>query len=140
MASKINKDNIEITLRGYRLSLLHHYLKEKQKDGDDAVARKNERVISTALHEGKTGKMARKIVEIMNMAMRPNVKIRLTDTQDELCSLCRKKIKKECREYIPYDFSYTTADRQAMHYYGLQKRIYKSTTLAKKLLSKKRVF
>ncbi len=123
-----------ITLRGHKLRMLHSYLKY---NGDESrIQMKDEKVIRTAVEDGYSKKMGMNIVSVMKEAMQPDVKIRLTDTLDDICALCNKKNTKECKEFIPYGISVAASDRAVLHDYGLQKITYKSRTIKDKLMAK----
>jgi len=123
-----------IILRGYHLKILHSYL--KYNGNESGIQMKDEKVIKTAVEDGYSKKMGMNIVSVMKEAMQSDVKIKLTDTLDDICVLCNKKNTKECKEFIPYGISVAAYDGVVLHNYGLQKRTYKSSTIKEKLRAK----
>ena len=124
-----------IYLRGHHLRLLSSYILAK-KSPFRYLENKKIRIIKSAVEEGHTKTHGLHIIEILEKALNPNEKIKLVDTIDNICETCNKKSERACREFIPYDFSATSDDRAELHFYGLQKRIYTSKFLQKRLLEK----
>lgn len=123
-----------INLRGHHLRILHSYALLKN---EHSIQYKDQRVIQTAINDGHSRKMGQNIVKVMKKILNENVKIQLTDSLDDICTLCNNKKLKKCNSFILYDTSATADDRGVLYYYELQKRVYNSRTLLKKLLQKR---
>ena len=125
-----------ITLRGHHLPIFHRYL-IAQNSGKDMMKQWNINSIIRSNPDEKYGKgHALQMLDIFARAMVPYEKIHVIDGLDSICEGCRDSDSLVCREFIPYDISAASEDRAVIHYYGLQKRIYSSTTLQKRLLEK----
>ena len=124
-----------IYLRSHHLRLLSSYILAK-KSPFGYLENKKIRIIKSAVEEGHTKTHGVHIIEILEKALDLNEKIKLVDTIDNICETCDKKSERACREFIPYDLSATSDDRAELYFYGLQKRVYTSKFLQKRLSEK----
>lgn len=133
-----------IYLRGHHLRILYDYAyfafyhKDNPKLRELRTGLKDERVIDSAVESGKSKKCGINATKVLKKAVEPSIKIKLTDTLDDICAPCKHRKKKQCREFIPYDISAASDDRGTLHYYGLKKREYTSEFVIKRLLKKGR--
>lgn len=98
---------------------------------------KDEFVLQNTVENGRFSKEhGYNIIDVIKKALQPKVKIKLTDTLDDICQTCNSKHKKVCKEFIPYEVSATSDDRATLHFYGLKKRAYTSEYLVKRVLKK----
>ena len=118
-----------IKLRGHHLTLLYGYL-HSMKFGNIEMKKKS--IVDTAIHDGKSKRHGEKIISVLEKIVRGKDKIKLTDEIDEICVGCRK-MRKSCRNFIPYGISAASGDRGTIHYYGLVKREYTFEFLEKRL-------
>lgn len=128
-----------IRLRGHHLRILRYYADVYSIDPDEERLRK---LHDSAIYNSRSGGHSRNhgvnIVETMKKAFKQGTKIQLTDTLDDICVTCNYKTREECKEFIPYGVSATSDDRGVLHFYNLQKRVYTSDFIVKRLLKKGR--
>lgn len=131
-----------VYLRGHHLRILYDYAyysvkhKYNPKLKEFRIKLKDERIIDTAVDDGHSKKHGINATKVLKKAVEPDVKIKLTDTLDDICKTCNYKTKKSCKEFIPDDVSAASDDRATMYNYGLKKRTYTSKYLVKRLLEK----
>lgn len=121
-----------VTLRGHHLILLYGMM-EAKRCGEDTYASKKERLIRVAQEDGHTKKHGENLVSVLEQALNPGEHIRLIDTLDDICETCDRKDLRECREFIPYDFSTSCEDRSVLYFYGLKKRQYTTRFVQKRI-------
>lgn len=121
-----------VTLRGHHLILLYGMM-EAKRSGEESYASKKERLIRVAREDGHTKRHGENLVSVLEQALDPEEHIRLIDTLDDICQTCDRKGRRECREFIPYDFSTSCEDRSVLHFYGLEKRTYASRFVQKRI-------
>ena len=123
-----------ITLRGHHLTLFRGYL--LARNNEFSFKNKKEAIIAASLEDGHSRKHGLNIIEVLEKAMDPSVKIKLSDGLDDICSSCNSKNKRMCREFIPYGESGASADRGVLYAYGLQKKQYTSGFIRDKIRKK----
>ena len=99
----------DIFLRGHHLRLLYGFCFAGRKDSirNTAIKDHNER-------------HANNVIAILSKIAESKVKIKITDTLDDICQSCNMKNRKICKEFIPHDISAVADDRGTAHYYGLK--------------------
>lgn len=133
-----------VYLRGHHLRILYdyayfaYYHKDNPKLRNFRTELKDNRVIKSAIESGKTKKHGINATKVLKKAVELGVKIKLTDTLDDICATCKDRKKKICKEFIPYDISAAADDRGTLHYYGLKRREYTSEFIVKRLLKKRK--
>lgn len=125
-------ENMTVTLRGHHLILLYGMMMEKGR-GEASYSSKKARLVRVAQEDGHTKRHGENIVAVLEQALEPGEHIRLIDTLDDICETCDRKGRRECREFIPYDFSTSCEDRSVLHFYGLEKRTYTSRFVQKRI-------
>lgn len=131
-----------VKLRGHHLRILYdyayfaYYHKDNPKLRKFRTELKDERVIESATESGHSKKHGINATKVLKKAVESGVRIKLTDTLDDICATCNDRNKKSCKEFIPYDISAAADDRGTLHYYGLKKREYASEFIIKRLLKK----
>ena len=104
------KKDYQVALRGHHLRLLYTF--HFYQNGGDWI-RTSLTVNYSKRHAENTLKTLRKITN-------SNIKVKIVETIDDICKTCKKKKKKECRQFIPYGISATCDDRGTAHYYGFK--------------------
>ena len=124
-----------ITLRGHHLDLLYNYWDAKEMNSLESHKRI---IIRDIRSNGHSYEHALNIIDTLEKALQPGQKIKFNDTIDDICQTCDKKEERECVEYIPYDYSHTTEDRGYLWFYNLQRRVYTTAFIQKRLKEKGR--
>lgn len=127
-----------IRLRGHHLRILYHYSSAYTSPNKYLLTSLEEGTIYTSIRDGHSRDHGVNIVETMKKALKPDTKIQLTDTLDDICATCNNKTREECKEFIPYGVSATADDRGVLYFYNLKKRVYTSDFIIKRLLKKGR--
>lgn len=125
-----------IYLRGHHLRLLYGYMHARNNEFSLQV--KKERILATAIDEGHSISHGKNIIETLEKVFEPGAKIQVLDSIDDICSSCDRRNERACKEFIPYGISATADDRGTLGFYGLQKKIYTTEFLQKRILEKGR--
>lgn len=123
-----------IHLRGHHLELLYGYMVARKSPF--SLKNKKERIINSAVQAGHGKAHGLNIIGVLEKALNQNEKIKIIDTIDDICETCNKKPRKACKEFIQYGISATSGDRGTLYFYGLNKRVYTSKFIQKRLLEK----
>jgi hypothetical protein len=125
-----------INLRGHHLRIFHGYM--TAHDSKESLDLKKRAIMNRAKEDGHSEEQALHIIKILEKAMKPDEKIRITETLDDICATCNSRNKRVCREFIPYDASATCEDRNYLQFYGLQKKEYSAKFIRKRLFERGR--
>jgi hypothetical protein len=120
-----------INLRGHHLDLLLGYLLARKNKF--SFKNKKDAILKAAVEDGHSRKHGMNVLEILEKALNPLERINLIDEIDDICFSCNYKSRRKCREFIPYGESAASADRGALHFYRLRKRVYTSGFIQAKL-------
>jgi len=105
---------------------------------ESSLQYKKDRIIATAIDDGHDILHGENIIETLEKVLKPGTKIQFLDSIDDICISCDRKSERACKEFIPYDISAASDDRGTLHFYGLQKRVYTTEFIQKRLLEKGR--
>lgn len=115
--------NYDVVLRGHHLRLLYSFY---------FLGSKN--LIWNIAATDHSWKHADNTIKVLKRITNSNIRIKITDTIDDICKTCNEKRTKKCKEFIPYGISAAASDREAIHSYRIKlNRVYTSKFLLKRL-------
>lgn len=128
----------KIKLRGHHLRILAFYLKMrsygKRTNKEEFKNFIDERAVDTAIHAGHSKKHGLNVSKLIREIIEEDVKVKFTDTLDDICETCNDKRKKECKEFIKYGLSAACGDRVTLYVCGFKKnKTYTSKYIIRKL-------